>query len=197
MDMRTESLLRRQSFTLLADIAHFRLMTELKLLRQALEHAGKGGFDPGQPRIPAGQEGGGQWTDGNSSTSLPQDDHAYHGAPDVPIEPVYPVEEALSYLTVGQALVALRNLRLGQAAIAASDLRIQNAMKAIEDYLGGPGKVIPNKYGDTVIMREGKKVRFDIKNPGKDKPHFQIERETVHGNWKDAGSQHRYYFREE
>lgn len=38
-------------------------VVEAKL--QALDRAVKANFDPSQPRVPAGNSDGGQWTDGN------------------------------------------------------------------------------------------------------------------------------------
>jgi uncharacterized protein involved in high-affinity Fe2+ transport len=45
-------------------------------------------------------------------------------------------------------------------------------------------------------MRGDKKIRFDIKDPHGDKPHFHLEQQTPGGKWKDAGPEHRYYFKE-
>lgn len=75
--------------------------------------------------------------------------------------------------------------------------KIDNAAKAVEDFLGGQGKIIKNADGDTILMRGDKKIRFDIKDPHGDKPHFHLEQQTPSGKWKDAGPEHRYYFKEE
>ncbi len=75
--------------------------------------------------------------------------------------------------------------------------KIDNAAKAVEDFLGGEGKIIKNADGDTILMRGDKKVRFDIKDPHGDKPHFHLEQQTPNGKWKDAGPDHRYYFKED
>jgi len=72
--------------------------------------------------------------------------------------------------------------------------RIEDAAKAIEDYLGGTGKVIRNADGDAILLRGDKKIRFDIIDPHGDAPHFHLEQQTPNGTWTDAGGQHRYYF---
>lgn len=75
--------------------------------------------------------------------------------------------------------------------------KLDNAANAVEDFLGGPGKIIKNSDGDTILMRGDKKIRFDIKDPHGDKPHFHLEKQTPSGKWKDAGPEHRYYFKED
>lgn len=74
--------------------------------------------------------------------------------------------------------------------------KIGNAVNAVEDFLGGQGKIIRNADGDTILMRGDKKIRFDIKDPHGDKPHFHLEQQTSSGKWKNAGPEHRYYFPE-
>jgi hypothetical protein len=87
----------------------------------------------------------------------------------------------------------------GKAARKAANgaTKIDNAAKAIEDFLGGEGKIIKNADGDTILMRGDKKIRFDINDPHGDNPHFHLEQQTPSGKWKDAGPDHRYYFKEE
>lgn len=75
--------------------------------------------------------------------------------------------------------------------------KIDNAVRAIEDFLGGKGKIITNADGDMILMRGNKKVRFDIMDPHGDKPHFHLEKKTPNGKWIDASPEHRYYFTEE
>ena len=75
--------------------------------------------------------------------------------------------------------------------------RINLAIQKIEDFFGGKGKIIENTNGDMILMREDKKIRFDINEPHGDKPHFHIERKNSNGRWKDYGSKHRYYFLED
>jgi hypothetical protein len=93
----------------------------------------------------------------------------------------------------GQAATAAK---LGRQA-AKGTTKIDDAAKAVEDFLGGQGKIIKNADGDTILMRGDKKIRFDIKDPHGDKPHFQLELQTPSGKWKDAGPDHRYYFKED
>ena len=69
-------------------------------------------YDPNQRRAPAGSSNGGQWvSDGggsgghsgssDSSISYGYREPDYHGDPDLPIEPVYPIEEAITVETGG------------------------------------------------------------------------------------------------
>jgi hypothetical protein len=59
------------------------------------------------------------------------------------------------------------------------------------------GKVITNADGDMILMRGNKKIRFDVKDPHGDKPHFHLEKQSPNGKWTDAAPEHRYYFTEE
>lgn len=96
--------------------------------------------------------------------------------------------------------------RFSGSTLAASkySAKVRQAAAAIEEYLGGPGKFIRNKNGDTIIMRGDKKVRFDINKPGfkpdritPEDPHFQFEERTQHGNWRSIGDKHRNPFKRE
>jgi predicted nucleotidyltransferase len=49
------------------EVAYVRTIVAAHLLMKALRRQGEQKFNPGQPRIPAGQTGGGQWTDGGDS----------------------------------------------------------------------------------------------------------------------------------
>ena len=90
------------------------------------------------------------------------------------------------------------NAEIGRSPLAAKTApKLDNAAGAVEDFLGGPGKIIKNADGDTILMRGDKKIRFDIKDPHGDNPHFHLEQQTPSGKWKDAGSEHRYYFKED
>jgi hypothetical protein len=174
-------------------------------------------YDPSQPRVPAGNSEGGQWTDGGRGTgsaSRDRDDGARPSnindmLPDV-TDPNYSnaiesvplgasVAVAFVALKAGEAFIAGR-IAAGLASAVGASTRISRAVKSIEEYLGGqPDRTFPNKAGDMVLMRGNKKIRFDINNPHPDKePHFQIE-ELVQKNgkarWMDAGPEHRYYFR--
>ncbi|MFO1242908.1 MAG: hypothetical protein U1E36_06880 [Rickettsiales bacterium] len=170
------------------------MIFQVRALEYDLKQLEKAGYKPDQQRVPRGQPDGGQWIDtGHPSVHKPTSKPPY----DPPIEPVYPIESALTVLSAGQMLVALRSIALlGRSGGAIVESNINRAAKAIEEYLGGPGKFIRNKHGDTVIIRGNRKIRFDIKNTSGDKPHFQIEKETPSGNWRNAGRQHRYYFKE-
>jgi len=84
-----------------------------------------------------------------------------------------------------------------EAAAANTAPNLNNTVNAVEDFLGGQGKIIKNADGDTILMRGDKKIRFDIKDPHGDKPHFHLEQQTPSGKWKDAGPEHRYYFKED
>ena len=75
--------------------------------------------------------------------------------------------------------------------------KINNAVGAVENFLGGKGKVITNADGDMILMQGNKKIRFDIRDSHGDKPHFHLEQRIQNGKWIDAGSEHRYYFTED
>ena len=75
--------------------------------------------------------------------------------------------------------------------------KIDNAVKAIEDFLSGGGKTITNADGDMILMHGNKKIRFDVRDPHGDKPHFHLEKQMPNGKWIDAAPKHRYYFTEE
>lgn len=62
----------------------------------------KAGYKPTQPRVPAGNPNGGQWTD-DEDTSQPNTLHPDDPfAEDPPLEPVYPELLVLPYLGVGR-----------------------------------------------------------------------------------------------
>jgi hypothetical protein len=167
-------------------------------------------YDPNQPRVPAGNSEGGRWTDGGSGSGSNGDrssrPHINDFLPDV-THPDYrepelghpPVVEIFSGLTTFGARAAVR-VAAGLASAVGASNRISRAVKLIEEYLGGIGQVKLNRAGDIYVMRGNKKVRFDINNPGRQKkPHFQIEELVKEGGkrkWKDAGPEHRYFFRE-
>lgn len=74
---------------------------------------------------------------------------------------------------------------------------LKNGRKAIEDFLGGKGKIITNANGDMILMKDNRKIRFDIMGSHGDKPHFHLEKKTSNGKWIDASPKHRYYFKED
>lgn len=160
-----------------------------------------------QPRVPAGDPNGGQWTDGGGGGGTQPEETPVKPWPpagiedidDPPLEPVYPVETLIFGLTALSARGALAAIRvvIGVGRTVDASSKIQRAADAIEEYLGGkPDRAFPNEAGDMIIMKGDKKVRFDINNSGKDEPHFHIQKESKTGEWIDAGDQHRYYFSE-
>jgi len=86
--------------------------------------------------------------------------------------------------------------KIGRTLAAKSATKVDNAAKAVEDFLGGEGKIIKNADGDAILMKGDKKIRFDVNDPHGDAPHFHLEQQTPSGKWKDAGPEHRYYFEE-
>jgi hypothetical protein len=148
-------------------------------------------YSPDQPRVPAGNPDGGQWTSGGEGEE--SEDNIYSDA----IKPVYPIETFLAALSSGSVFSTVRYLLGGMASDVVSD-SIQDAAQSIEDYLGGqPDDVIKNPAGDIILMRGDKKIRFDIFDPGNDEPHFHIEEKPENGGkWLDSGNSHRYYFKQ-
>ncbi len=131
----------------------------------------------------------GQFTSGSSTGVID----------DPPIQPVYPIETIFAGLAAGRVFSIIRAMGgVDEEALAASGSTYNSVAKSIEDYLGGiPDRVFPNEAGDTIMMKDNKKIRFDINNPGNDDPHFHIQEQNESGNWVDAGDQHRYYFRDQ
>ncbi|MGB4101359.1 MAG: hypothetical protein WBK91_05585, partial [Alphaproteobacteria bacterium] len=154
-----------------------------------------------QPRVPRGSPEGGRWTDDDRWFDPANPPGVFGLAPidDKPLEQVY-VVEAVALLAVWQVVAAVRivaGLVAPLRARVASARRINQAAKAIEQYLGGkPERAFPNDAGDMVLMKGDKKIRFDIKNPGNDKPHFHAQKRSPSNKWVDAGGKHRHYFRE-
>lgn len=119
----------QKTYELLCDISFYALLESKRLLVEALERAEKAGFKPDQPRVPAGQPDGGQWVGvGGSNGHTPREhetithreDGSEHVIYDPPIEPVYPVEEALGLLVGGGLLAG------GRHAIGATDETINH-----------------------------------------------------------------------
>lgn len=85
---------------------------------------------------------------------------------------------------------------LGSLARDAVSDTIKDASQAIEANFGGePDRTFPNDAGDLIMMKDDKKIRFDINNSGNDEPHFHIQKKTPDGEWVDAGPRHRHYFK--
>ena len=166
-------------------------------------------FDPSQPRVPAGHPDGGQWTDdprwGDSVRMEAVEDttpniqpEPYDGDPDLPIEPVYPLENILVAFSGLQALNALRSMAAAKIAAHQSNKRVREAQEAVEDYLGGPGTYKPSNAGDMIVQRGNKQVRFDIKGKQPhNKPHFHLLKQRPNGKWRPAEKgKLRYDFKE-
>ncbi|MCP5362253.1 MAG: hypothetical protein H6908_06455 [Hyphomicrobiales bacterium] len=199
----------------LDDVTTHRLMEaclameiELRLTRLEML-AAKAGFDPNQPRIPAGQPGGGQWT------KLP-----YAAFEDVPAEASiadtvgdllddtvdyvteHPVETAITVLSL---IPAVRVAKLAHTAWqfwsrggkVVTNPKFRHAIQSIEHYFGGkPERVFRNPSGDLIMMKGKKKIRFDIQNPHPHKePHFHLQKQTNSGKWRNVGKP-RYNFKE-
>jgi RHS repeat-associated protein len=75
--------------------------------------------------------------------------------------------------------------------------KLNHTVKAIEGFLEGKGQIITNTDGDMILIKGNKKIRFDIKDPHGDLPHFHLEKMNANGKWVNAGFEHRYYFMEE
>ena len=192
--------LRLQSWRLSHEVSGFVVGERLRRVQHLLAK-----YNPTQPRVPAGNPSGGEWTSGGGGGAILNvvaDSAANSQYPNDAIEPVYPLESLLGAIYFGRALAAVRELSAiwasGEHALRVTDS--SEVAKAIEEYLGGAGHTIKNSAGDLVIIRGDKKVRFDIENPGLTKdglpedPHFHIEKRMPNGKWNDAGPEHRYYF---
>lgn len=185
------------------DTAAFFSAYEAQLTAIELRYGIKAGYKPSQPRIPAGQPDGGQWTDdpthgGNGRHAITVEE--VNPYPDA-IEEVYPLESALGVLSgrsaisaIGRALNYWRNGRRGSELT--SDAETQTIMKSIEEFFGGPpDRTFRNKDGDLIMMKDNKKIRFDIKDPHGTSPHFHLQ-EKINGKWRNAGDKHQYFFKD-
>lgn len=74
--------------------------------------------------------------------------------------------------------------------------KLNKVISEIDLFLEGKGRIITNKKGDLILMNNNKKIRFDVKNSHGCRPHFHLEKKNSRGRWIDAGTQHRYYFKE-
>ena len=88
-----------------------------------------------------------------------------------------------------------QSIKDGVINIKNSRQKVDNAIKAIENFLGGKGKIITNADGDIILMKGNRKVRFDVRHPHGDKPHFHLEQKMPNGKWVDVSSKHRFYFK--
>ena len=211
------------------------LRAELKLLEAWLEEI-KAGYDPSQPRVPAGQPNGGQWVKiPGSGRVLPSGSPPIIGYPDrrrrrdnpeglgkippyggtPPIVGLTPGEEILEkeprngqadesmifdvvfgIAGAGKALAGSLANFFSRGVVTGNPEKIKKAADSVEEYFGGAPDTFPNKHGDIIMMKDDKKIRFDVNNPHGYDPHFHIEKE-VDGDWFDAGKQHHYYFEED
>lgn len=168
-----------------------------------------------QPRVPAGDPNGGQWTNGGgngggvggsrsrNADNLQEriDTYAEQNIYDPPLERVYLAEiliGGLSKYATSELFFALKIIfKLGFRNI--SENKYSKLEKELEEYFGGIPKAKTNKAGDIIIMRDNKKIRFDINNHVPDeKPHYHVEiyvkaPGAKKGTWVDVGA-HRYYF---
>ncbi|MDJ0652184.1 MAG: RHS repeat-associated core domain-containing protein [Simkaniaceae bacterium] len=87
-----------------------------------------------------------------------------------------------------------KSLKDGVINIKNSRQKVDSAIKAIENFLGGKGKIITNADGDIILMKGNRKVRFDVRRPHGDKPHFHLEQKMPNRKWVDVSSDHRFYF---
>lgn len=97
------------------DLAFAGLQAEANLIRLRL--ALKAGFDPNQPRVPAGSPHGGQWTDGTGPSAVqlaqnvPRDPRRNRPRIGAGVREATPAEETLIELTHVQADTAIRRVR--------------------------------------------------------------------------------------
>jgi len=143
-----------------------------------------------QPRVPAGNPNGGQWTDGNNPLIN-----------DPPLEPVYPVEALIGGITALSARGAIFAVRIAMGISRGiySSRKIRKAAKEIEKFFGGkPDRIFRNPSNDIIIMKGNKKIRFDINNPHPHKnPHFHILKKRPNGKWISTGKIKRYNLRKD
>ena len=95
---------------------------------------------------------------------------------------------------LGSLSKAGKAAKLGKVGKVSS--KVDDAAKNMSDWLGEGFKVKTNKAGDNIFMSKdgNKKIRFDIKNSHRDKPHIHIEMKNANGKWKDAlKGTHRIY----
>lgn len=152
-----------------------------------------------QPRVPSGDSDGGQWTSGGGGGASPSSPFIDVDIDDPPLESVYPVEALIGGLGALSARSILAAIRIvsGFTRAIYSNIKIQQAAKAIEAFFGGAPDIKINPAQDIVLMKNGKKIRFDVKNPHGEEPHFHIETKPIsgRGKWPDSGNHHRYTFK--
>lgn len=114
------------------------------------------------------------------------------------IEPVYPIETLLSVFSGFEALVLAREAIVTWNGARIAARKYPDVIRSLENYFGGKPSARLNKKGDVVMMKNGKKIRFDANNDGHGyDPHFHVEKEMPNGKWEDAGDQHMYPFKKD
>jgi len=108
----------------------YKQLAELELGIARLEEEAGFKYDPNQPRVPAGNPDGGQWTATGQSA-----DDGEGEIYDPPIEPVYPVEEAIGFLFGGHAIrvsrSALGSFRVGATSQLTGHGVLRSSQRAI------------------------------------------------------------------
>ncbi|NDC57139.1 MAG: hypothetical protein EBZ69_10120 [Alphaproteobacteria bacterium] len=137
---------------------------------------------------------GGQWTDGGRTPFVDI------VVDDPPLRPVFPLEilvGSLVGITYVSAKILVRVL-LGYGDRIYRHQKFLRIKKNLEQFFDGKPVVFRNKAGDVVMMRQNKKIRFDLNNTHRDKPHFHIQEGFQNGkkiDWRDIGP-HRHYFKD-
>jgi RHS repeat-associated protein len=96
------------------------------------------------------------------------------------------------------ALAVAASLPGGSQGPGSLNAAQQAAIGTARSFLGNGFTTLTNRAGDKIFTNADRtlRLRFDVNNSHGDKPHFHVEKSSNGRNWKDAGSQHRYYFKE-
>lgn len=110
-----------------------------------------------QPRVPAGQPDGGQWTEDGGNDPIPDPELERLLRVDPPIEPVYPIEEALTFWLGGGAVSnAIRALSRARVAWRAA----RAARRAgLGQTIHGAERFVQRGFSDTDILEAIKTAR--------------------------------------
>jgi len=143
------------------------MMSALARLQALIE---KGGFDPNQPRVPAGNSEGGQWTTGEGSGQSRQPGIGDNGGPtlDLPNSPKTPPKDKVSKIQAAKALAKaiVRRAGLVGAIITAIEVghwlyseypsikSYQDAPKTLAELQQHAGQRRPG-YDDHHIVEQG------------------------------------------
>jgi hypothetical protein len=110
-----------------------------------------------QPRIPAGQPDGGQWTEDGTSAPHPDPELERLLQVDPPIQPVYPVEEALAFWLGGGAVSsAIRALEKARVAWRASRAA---SRVGLGQTIHGAQRFVQRGFSDADILEAVKTAR--------------------------------------